>query len=371
MTDQVSKPEASSKPIYPVILSGGQGSRLWPQSRAAQPKQFLSMVGAQSLLQQTVQRIADPERYATAMLVCNEEHRFLVAEQLRAIGASGHAILLEPDGRNTAPAVAAAALVLARDDPDTLLLVLPSDHVVTDRAAFHAAVATGRTAASAGQLVTFAMAAEGPETGYGYLQAGAALDGAPGCYRLQSFVEKPTAETAGAMLAEGGWAWNSGMFLFSAATFLDELARLEPAMLAACRAAVESGRSEQDFFRLDGEAFAAAPSRSLDHAVMEHTAKAAIVPASIGWSDVGSWSAIWNALDRDLAGNVVSGHVVAHKTCNSYLRSDGPILAVAGLDNCIVVATNDAVLVCPMDRDQDVKTLVDLVHAHDRRSGDE
>ena len=356
-------PTAASAPIRPVILSGGVGSRLWPLSRALYPKQLLPLVSETSLLQQTILRVADSARYAAPLIVCNDEHRFIVAEQLREIDARCHAVVLEPEGRNTAPAVAVATLILEGEDPDALLLVLPSDHVVADEAGFHAGVETAAAAARGGHLVTFGITPGDPETGYGYLLSGESIPGAPGCRRLERFIEKPAAEAARAMIAEGGWAWNSGMFLFSAATLVGELARLEPEMLAACRAAIEAGRPDLDFFRLGREAFAAAPARSLDHAVMKRTDRAAMVPVSIGWTDVGSWRALWEIGSKDARGNVVLGDVVAEDASGCYLRSDGRVLAALGVRDLVVVATDDAVLVSAKHRAQDVKAVVEAMKA--------
>ena len=357
------KSGASPPPIQPVILSGGTGSRLWPLSRALTPKQLLPLASDRTMLQETVGRVGDPARYAPPLVVCNDEHRFLVAEQLREIAGPTPLIVVEPEGRNTAPAAAAAALLLSARAPETLLLVLASDHVIADEAAFHAGVDRAARAARGGYLVTFGIAPEHPETGYGYIKSGEALDGAPGCHRVARFVEKPAAEAAASMLAEGGWAWNSGMFLFSAQSYLDELARLEPDMLAACRAAVDGGGADPDFVRLNAEAFAAAPARSIDHAVMEHTELAAVVPVDIGWNDVGSWASLWDIGDKDADGNVRLGEVLSEDSRGCYLRGDGRPVAAVGLRDLVVVATDDAVLVADRGRAQGVRQVVERLKA--------
>ena len=353
----------SSGLIHPVILSGGVGTRLWPASRALYPKQLLPLVSDATLLQETALRVADAERLAAPLVVCNQEHRFIVAEQLRDIGTEPDAIVLEPDGRNTAPAAAAAALMLSRNRQDALLLVLPSDHVITDLARFHAAVDTAARAAGKGALVTFGMAPANAETGYGYIRRGKPLAEAAGCYRVARFVEKPEAAAAEAMLAEGGWFWNSGMFLFSAASYLEELERLRPEIVEACRGAVARGREDLEFFRLDEQAFRAAPSVSIDHAVMEHTSRAAVIPTDIRWTDVGSWSALWELGAKDGDGNVMIGETIAEGVRDSYLRAEGRLLAAVGVRDLLVVATEDAVLVSAKDKAQDVRKVVERLKA--------
>ena len=358
--------ESPSAPIHPVILSGGSGTRLWPVSRSLYPKQLLPLAAKHTMLQETARRFAGRAEYGPPLIVCNDAHRFIVAEQLRALDIVPQDILLEPVGRNTAPAVAAAALVLLETDPAALILVLPSDHVIGDTDAFHAAVAAGAAAARRGALVTFGIKPTAPETGYGYIRAGAEMDGASGCAWVERFVEKPDRDTAEGYLAEGGYFWNSGMFLFQAAAYLTELERLQPDMVAACRAAITEGRRDLDFLRLDADAFAGAPSESVDYAVMEHTEAAAVVPAEMGWNDVGSWSALWDIGAKDAAGNVAIGDVVLHDTRDSYLRSDEQLLAAVGIEGMVVIVTDDAVLVAAKDRVQEVRAIAERLKADNR-----
>ena len=352
--------------VWPVILSGGTGTRLWPMSRALQPKQLLSLVSDFSLLQKTVRRVADPVLFQAPLLVCNEDHRFLIAEQVRQLGVEPHNIVLEPEGRNTAPATAVAALMLAQADGDGLMLVLPSDHVIQDERAFRKAVEQAAHAARVGALMTFGIDPRWPETGYGYIRRGKALEGSTACYRVEQFVEKPDDSTAEAFLADGGYYWNSGMFLFSATRYLGKLGRLEPAMLEACQRAVAQGSVDRDFFRLDRASFAASPSKSIDFAVMERTPEVGVVPVDLGWSDVGSWSALWDIERKNADGNVVAGDVLSQNVQNSYLRSEGPLVAAIGLENVIVVATDDAVLVAAKDKAEDVKSVVEMLSAQGR-----
>ena len=339
--------------MIPVILSGGSGTRLWPLSRDAFPKQFLALVGHDSMLQATWHRVA-PLASGAPIVVAGETHRFMVAEQLREAGCADATILLEPLARNTAPAIAAAALEATRDGADPLLLVLPSDHVIADAEAFRAAVRAASAAAEAGSLVTFGIVPTGPETGYGYIKAAAG----EGVRAVERFVEKPDAATAAAYVASGDYAWNSGMFLFRASAYLAELERHQPAMLAACREALARARRDVDFVRLDQAAFAASPSDSIDYAVMEKTAHAAVLAIDVGWNDVGSWAALWQVAEQDGDGNAHHGDVLARDCRDTLAWGDGRLLALLGLRDVVVVDTADAVLVAHKDHVQDVKAIV-------------
>ncbi|WP_448207507.1 mannose-1-phosphate guanylyltransferase/mannose-6-phosphate isomerase [Azospirillum sp. sgz302134] len=346
--------------IHPVILSGGAGVRLWPMSREQYPKQFLSLCSERSMLQDTARRVVDPAHFAKPLIICNQEHRFVIAEQLRQAGIDGARIVLEPVGRNTAAAAAIAALTVAQSDPDGLLLLLPADHVIQDQEAFLEAVAIASSAASAGHLTTFGIVPTAPETGYGYIRRGDAIEGQDGAFRVAAFVEKPPREQAERYLAEKNFFWNSGMFLLPVRQYLAELERWEPAVLEACRAALAKGRSDLDFFRLDEEAFAAAPSTSIDYAVMERTDTAAVVPCSIGWTDVGAWSALWDIGEKDGGDNVCHGDAIAWDSKGCYARSeDGALVALLGMTDTVVVATEDAILVAAKDRAQDIKPMVE------------
>ncbi len=352
--------------IWPVILSGGAGTRLWPLSRELYPKQLLPLVSDRSLLQDTLARVIG-DRFAAPVVVCNDDHRFIIAEQLRQLDLKPGAIVLEPAARNTAPAVAAAATLILRDDPDALLLVLPSDHIIRDVAAFVRAVEIAASAARSGRLVAFGLASKHPETGYGYIRRGGPLAGVRDAYDIERFVEKPDLATAQTYLADGAWSWNSGMFLFPARLYLDELTSHQPKIAAAAARAVDGATKDLDFLRLDKAAFEDSPSLSIDYAVMEKTKRAAVVPADLGWNDVGAWSALWDVGVRDASGNVMIGDVIAHDTTNAYLRtSDGMLLATVGLDNIVVVVTDDVVLAAAKDRAQDVKKIVDALKAKSR-----
>jgi len=345
--------------LYPVILCGGTGTRLWPLSRALYPKQLLPLVSNATMVQETVNRVHDSERFHPPLLICNNEHRFLVAEQLREIGVRPQGIVLEPEGRNTAPAAAIAALMLQRRDPHAILAVLPSDHAIADTAGFLAAMGTAAAIARSGALVTFGMRPTKAETAYGYIQRGPAITESSGAYRVERFVEKPDAASAETMVSAGGWFWNSGMFVFSAETYLLELERYCPGIVSACDMALERGREDMEFFRLDPEAFSHALNKSIDYAVMEHTGAAAVVPADIGWSDVGSWSALWDITEKDSNGNVLLGNVEVQDARQSYIRSEAGLLAAVGVEDLIIVSTEDAVLVSAKSAAQDVKLIVD------------
>ncbi len=339
-------------PIVPVILSGGSGTRLWPLSREAYPKQFLPLVGDDTMLQATWKRVASIAG-AAPIVVANQEHRFMAAEQLRECKVQPQALILEPVGRNTAPAIAIAALQALASGDDALLLVLPSDHVVRNEAAFHAAVKQAAIAAESGKLVTFGIVPTAPETGYGYIKAATG----EGVRAVDRFVEKPDLATAEQYVASGEYFWNSGMFLFKASRYLKELEALQPAILSACRQALDKAARDNDFIRLDAEAFAASPNDSIDYAVMEKTADAAVVPLDAEWNDVGSWSALWEVSDKDADGNACHGDVIALDCKDSYAYGNR-LIAMVGLQDVVVVETDDAVFVGHKDRVQDVKEIV-------------
>jgi mannose-1-phosphate guanylyltransferase/mannose-6-phosphate isomerase len=361
--------------ITPVVLSGGAGTRLWPLSREQFPKQLLPLTGGgETMLQATVARTAGLPGVGAPVVVCNEAHRFMVAEQLRQAGVEGTRIVLEPIGRNTAPAIAlaahaalgAAAASVDAADSDPLLLVLPADHVVRDVAAFQAAVRAALPAAAAGRLVTFGVVPDAPETGYGYIRRAAVVGAAGAVYPIDRFVEKPDLATAQGFLASGEYYWNSGMFLFGARRYLRELETQAPDIAAAVIAAFGAAKGDLDFLRIDAEAFAACRSDSIDYAVMEKTRDAVVVPLAVGWSDVGSWSSLHAAIESDADGNVLRGDVIAEDTRDSFVFSESRLVATVGLDSHVVVETKDAVLVAPRDRVQDVKALVARIKAAGR-----
>ncbi len=349
--------------LTPVLLSGGVGSRLWPVSRETHPKQFLPLAGELSMLQETLQRTSGLEETAP-LVVCNEEHRFMVAEQLRQVDLEAGALILEPQGRNTAPAVALAALKAMESDPEALLLVLPADHLIQDVSAFVEAVGKAVTPAQEGRLMTFGVVPASAETGYGYIKCGASL-GAE-LYELERFVEKPDAATAQAYLDSGNYLWNSGMFLLRAATYLEQLQRFAPEILEFCRKAMEGASVDLDFVRPDAQAFDQCPSDSIDYAVMERTELGGVVSLDCGWSDVGAWSALWDVAERDADGNVCKGDVMLDNCRDSYFRSDSRLVTATGVDNLVVVETADAVLVADRARVQDVKRIVNRLKEQER-----
>ncbi|MDN4036601.1 mannose-1-phosphate guanylyltransferase/mannose-6-phosphate isomerase [Massilia sp. YIM B02443] len=352
--------------IYPVILSGGAGTRLWPLSRAVLPKQLLPLVADKTMLQETALRVAGWPGLMAPLVVCGNDHRFMVAEQLREVGITPLGILLEPVGRNTAPAVAAAAHHLKAIDPEAIMLVLPADHVIENGAAFREAVERATRLVQQGALATFGIVPKTPETGYGYIRRGEQVAECGECYKVDRFVEKPDAATAEGFLAEGGYYWNSGMFMFHASRYLTELEQHAPAIAGAAIQAMQAAYRDLDFCRLDEAAFSACPSDSIDYAVMEHTRDAAVVPADIGWNDVGSWSALWEVQAKDGDGNARRGDVYLDNVKNSLVRAESRIVAVVGVEDIVVVETQDAVLVTHKNQVQRVKQVVEHLKSKER-----
>ncbi len=344
--------------IVPIVLSGGSGSRLWPVSRASFPKQLWPLISDRTMLQETVLR-AGGDEFAPPIVVCNHEHRFLIAEQLREVGFEAARILLEPVGRNSAPAIAAAALLAAETDPQAVLWMMAADSAIKDSGALGRALSDAVAAARAGQVVTFGMKPTRPETGYGYIELGETLPGCEGVHRIARFVEKPDLERAAMLVATGRHLWNSGMYVFTVETLLEEMQAHAPDVLAAARRAIEGRTQDLDFLRLDEASFRDAPDISIDYAIAERTHRAAVVPADLGWSDVGSWDALWDISPKDDAGNASVGDVVLEHAQNCYVRSDGIVTAVVGVQDVITVVTEDAVLVTHRNRAQDVKKVVE------------
>jgi mannose-1-phosphate guanylyltransferase/mannose-6-phosphate isomerase len=351
--------------LYPVILSGGSGSRLWPLSREHYPKPLLPLVTDKTLLQDTATRLDGLPDQGNAVYVCNEEHRFLLAEQVTQLGKSPSTIILEPEGRNTAPALTLAALYLVRRDPDALMIVMPADHVMKEPVNFITAVQLGRQQAASGALVTFGIVPDRPETGYGYIRRGAPVTD-DGVFGVGAFVEKPDSETAAQYLAADDYYWNSGIFMMRADRWLEEIARYRSDILERCRRAMDNGKQDSDFFRVNKTEFGACPSDSIDYAVMEKTDRAVVVPLSAGWSDVGAWPALWDVCPRDEYGNVMQGDVIAVDTHDAFLIAQHRCVATVGLDNIIVVETADAVLVASKDKAQNVKEIVNRLKKDQR-----
>ncbi|MFV3126261.1 mannose-1-phosphate guanylyltransferase/mannose-6-phosphate isomerase [Niveispirillum sp. KHB5.9] len=352
--------------IIPVLLSGGSGSRLWPVSRERFPKQLLKLSGDRTMIQETALRVGADFGFADPIVICNQEHRFAIAEQLQEVGIRPTELVLEPFGRNTAPAAAVAARLAARRDPAALVLLLPADHVILAADAFRAAVAQGAVAAASGKLVTFGIQPTSPETGYGYIETGEPIAGAQGAFAVKQFAEKPKLEVAKAYVAGGRHLWNSGMFLFRADRFVAELERHAPDALAAADAAIAAAKVDLDFLRLDPETFAKAPNISIDFAVMEKTDSAAIVPCDIGWTDVGAWSALWDIAGKDAGGNAVLGDAILVDAQNNLVRGEVGLTALVGVKDLVVITTDDAVLVADRARVQDVKAVVDRLKAEGR-----
>lgn len=346
--------------VFPVILSGGVGSRLWPTSRAMYPKQLLPLVSERAMLQETAARVVDPSVFAAPMVISNEDHRFVIAAQMQEMGLKPLAHVLEPEGRNTAPAAAAAAEIALQEDKDAILLILPADHHIGDQAAFLSAVEAGAALARDGRLVTFGIIPTAPETGYGYIREGAPIGEGRG-RDVAKFVEKPAADVAKAYLDEGGYYWNAGIFMFRADTILNELGAHCPDIPKFVRDAVKLGARDNDFFRLEAASFGQCPSDSIDYAVMEHTKAAAVIPVDMDWSDIGSWSALWDIGAKDKSGNVIAGDVLTVDAENSYIRAENNLVAAVGIRDLVIVETGDVVMISPRDRVQDVKALVQKV----------
>jgi mannose-1-phosphate guanylyltransferase/mannose-6-phosphate isomerase len=352
--------------ITPVILAGGSGTRLWPLSRKLYPKQFMALVDDHTLLQSTLQRLTAMEDVAPPILLCNEAHRFIVAEQVRRIGITPAAIVLEPTGRNTAPALTVAALMARAGGDDPVLLALPADHHIRDTQGFVATVRQGAGYAGEGRLVTFGIIPDAPETGYGYIRKGRALNKEPAAWVIDRFVEKPDRDTARKYVDSGDYCWNSGMFMFRAGKLIAEMQVHAPEIITACRRAVARGRTDLDFFRLDKAAFMECPSDSIDYAVMEKTGAGIMVTLASDWSDLGSWEALWQAGRKDAQHNVVHGDVCLQDVHKSFVHASSRLVTAVGLDNHVVVETKDAVFVAPRHQVQQVKALVDQLKSRNR-----
>ena len=351
--------------MIPVILSGGSGTRLWPLSRGQYPKQFLPLVSEHTLLQDTLLRLSGVADLQAPIAVCNEDHRFMVAEQLWEIDAKPAAIILEPVAKNTAPAITLAALTADEDD---ILLVLPSDHVITDTKAFHRAIAEAKILAEQGFLVTFGIVPTTPETGYGYIKSTSQQRGS--AFKVAAFVEKPDTLTAQHYLKTGGYFWNSGMFVFKARSFLNELAKFDLAILSTCREALKAAQVDVDFVRVNKAVFFTCPSNSIDYAVMEKTDKAVVIPLDAGWNDIGSWSALWDVTPKDASGNAISGDVLTIDTQNSFIYSDDKLVTVIGVQDLVVVNTKDALMIASKDKVQDVKHIVAQLKKEHRKEAE-
>lgn len=350
--------------LLPIVMAGGAGSRLWPLSRSLYPKQFIRLASDKTMLQETIARL-DGIAHQAPVVICNEEHRFIVAEQLRQKGSKHSGIILEPVGRNTAPAIALAALHAIKNGDDPLLLVLAADHVIENKQAFSASVHKAMLHAEQGKLVTFGIVPTSPETGYGYIQQGETVG--DDAYRVAQFVEKPNCSTAESYLAQGGYYWNSGMFMFKASRFLSELEQFRPDILSACEKSISSAKNDLDFIRVCEKAFVTCPDDSIDYAVMEKTKEALVVPMDAGWSDVGSFSALWDVSSKDESGNVTVGDVVIDQTASSYIYAQNKLVATVGVDNLVIIETKDAVLVARKDKVQDVKNIVNELKEKGRR----
>ncbi len=359
----------SDHPLVPIILSGGAGTRLWPMSRQLYPKQFIPLTGQQSLFQATLKRLTGLEGLTLPLVVGNDEHRYMIAEQLRQIGMENARILLEPVARNTAPALCAAALDIGEHFGDAVMLVLPADHVIHDVSVFHAAVYTGVRASEYGHLVTFGIVPDRAETGYGYIKQGRTVEVAavelPVC-TVDAFVEKPNLAKAEEYLVRGNYLWNSGMFMFKASNYLAELQRQAPEIYSACSEAYQKRQSDLTFMRLDETLFSKSPSNSIDYAVMEHTRNAVVVPLKAGWSDVGSWHSLWRAEPHDDQGNIEVGDILSEECDNCYLNAAHRMVAAIGLKDMVVIETADAVLVTPRERTQEVRLIVERLKASRR-----
>lgn len=350
--------------LLPVIMAGGTGSRLWPMSRELHPKQFLRLHSIHSMLQETLKRL-DGVGVSEPVVICNEDHRFMVAEQLRQIDMLSHNIILEPVGRNTAPAIALAALNAIAQDNDPIMLVLAADHIINDVEAFHRAIDLALPHAAAKSLVTFGIVPTGPETGYGYIQRGECKNGSVAA-PVQRFVEKPDSETAQSYIETGEYYWNSGMFMFRAKRYLEELEKFRPDILAACRDALDNTECDKNFINVDRDAFSACPDDSVDYAVMEKTHDAVVIPLDAGWSDVGSWSALWEVSKKDSAGNALTGDTFLYDSRDCYINTDEKLVAAVGVENLVIVNTKDAVLVVDRSKVQDVKKIVEHLKKNKR-----